>query len=420
MNSPFIEIARDSDFPLQNLPYGIFISGSSGKARAAVAIGDHVLDLSLLEKNGLFPFLPGDGFFSRRYLNDFMALSPELHSETRRRIRDVLTGVHPFFSDHPDKINSALFPREAVQLLLPVQIGDYTDFYSSRQHAENVGRMFRGAANALMPNWLHLPVAYHGRSSSIVISGTPIVRPSGQVMPPDGDHPRLQPTAEMDFELEMGFLIGAAARHGQPVSVSAAPAHIFGLMLVNDWSARDIQRWEYQPLGPFLSKNFATSVSPWIVPMEALEPFRSEGPAQSPEPLEYLRTDGNPSFNIELEIWLKTARAREAELISRTNFNSLYWNMYQQLAHHTVNGCTIRTGDLMASGTISGEQRDQMGSMLEITGRGTMPLQLKSGETRGFLDDGDEVTLRAVCRGDGYRIGFGDVRGRIVPAAEQP
>jgi fumarylacetoacetase len=305
---------------------------------------------------------------------------------------------------------------------LPAVIGDYTDFYSSREHASNVGTMFRGPDNALLPNWLHLPVAYHGRASSIVPNQAAIIRPRGQVLQPGADGPDFCPTTELDFELEMGFFIGPGNRLGEPIPIESAADHIFGLALVNDWSARDIQRWEYRPLGPFLSKSFATSISPWVVPLAALEPFRVPGPSQDPEPLPYLCSSGHWSFDIRLEARLQTAEMAKAgyqpALLTQTNFRHLYWNMAQQLAHHTVNGCNLRPGDLLASGTISGTEAGSYGSMLELTWGGERPIILPTGETRRFLEDGDRLTITGWCQGDGFQVGFGEVTGQIQPAGD--
>jgi fumarylacetoacetase len=299
-------------------------------------------------------------------------------------------------------------------MCLPVEIGDYTDFYSSRDHATNVGVMFRGKDNALMPNWLHLPVAYHGRASSIIISGTDIIRPKGQVKNDDKEFPEFKLTSQLDIELEMGFFIGQGNNLGEPVSINDAENHIAGMVIVNDWSARDIQKWEYVPLGPFLAKNFATSISPWVVLLDALEPFRIEGVEQSPEPLSYLKNE-NFTYNIELEVYLKTEKNSEPFKITHSNFKYLYWNIAQQLAHHTVTGCNLRTGDLLASGTISGPEKSSRGCLLELSWRGTEPLILPNGEKRTFLLDGDEIIIKGFCRGDGYRIGFGEVTGKILP-----
>lgn len=299
---------------------------------------------------------------------------------------------------------------------LPVTIGDYTDFYSSKEHATNVGRMLRGEENALMPNWLHLPVAYHGRASSVVISGTPIPRPKGQIKPDDEANPIFGPCRTLDFELEMGFFIGPGNSLTKSISTSEAMDHIFGLVIVNDWSARDIQKWEYQPLGPFLAKNFATSISPWIVPMTALEPFRTSGPIQDPQPLPYLQSPNESAYDIHLEVALTPEGDSTKHTICRSNCKYLYWNFCQQLAHHTVNGCNMRPGDLLATGTISGPSPDSYGSMLELAWRGTKPIDIGQGQTRKFLQNGDTVTMTGWCQGNGYRVGFGEVTGKIMPA----
>ncbi|MFW6183939.1 MAG: fumarylacetoacetase, partial [Chloroflexota bacterium] len=312
-----------------------------------------------------------------------------------------------------------LYPAQAVTMHLPATIGDYTDFYSSRHHASNVGRMFRGEENPLLPNWRHLPVAYHGRASSVVVSRTPIRRPQGQMLAPDADAPHADaphfgPSQELDFELEVGFLVGPGNALGHPLSVEEAQAHIFGLVLVNDWSARDIQRWEYRPLGPFLGKNFATSLSPWVVTLEALAPFRVEGPPQEPQPLPYLQQPQPRAYDIKLQVSLQPDGAPSATVISRSNARHLYWSMEQQLAHHTIGGCNLRPGDLLASGTISGPTPDSYGSLLELAWGGQRPLTLPHGDRRTFLQDGDTVTLSGWCQGDGYRVGFGSVTGVIV------
>ena len=323
-----------------------------------------------------------------------------------------------FLRDDEALRRRALLPADGVEMLLPVEIGDYTDFYSSREHATNVGTMFRGAENALMPNWLHLPVAYHGRASSVVASGTDLRRPRGQTKADDAQRPSFTPSRLVDFELEMGFFIGPGSALGEPISIAAAEEHIFGLVLVNDWSARDIQKWEYQPLGPFLAKNFGTSISPWVVTLDALEPFRQPGPEQDPEPLDYLRPPGPGAFDIRLEVSLQPEGEDEATRLCTSNLKHLYWSMAQQLAHHTVTGCDVRTGDLLASGTISGPTEKSYGSLLELTWRGTKPIRTKGGAERRFIQDGDRVTMTGWCEGDGYRVGFGEVSGRILPTLE--
>jgi fumarylacetoacetase len=299
---------------------------------------------------------------------------------------------------------------------LPAEIGDYTDFYSSREHATNVGTMLRGPDNALMPNWLHLPVAYHGRASSIVVSGTPVRRPCGQSKPEKADAPVFGPSRSLDFELEVAAFIGPGNDLGRAIPIAEARDHVFGLVLLNDWSARDIQAWEYVPLGPFLAKNFATSISPWVVSLEALEPFRTAGPVQQPAPLRYLNLPGDTTYDIHLEVALQSAKMSRPQVVCRTNFKHLYWSLAQQCAHHTVNGCNLRPGDLLASGTVSGPAPDSFGSMLELAWRGTKPLTLTDSDQRSFLQDGDTVTMTGWCQGDGYRVGFGEVMGRVEPA----
>ncbi len=414
----FIEISPDSHFPIQNLPYGIFKLKAGGDACAGTAIGDYVLDLSVLEEKGLFKrtALGSNKVFEQKSLNAFMSAGRDAWKQVRIVLQTILSEDNPTLRDDEALKEIALIPMKDVVMCLPAEIGDYTDFYSSKEHATNVGTMFRGKENALMPNWLHLPVAYHGRASSVVVSGTDIMRPKGQTKPAGSDSPVFGPTKLLDFELETGFFIGTGNRLGNPVNVENAMDHIFGMVLVNDWSARDIQTWEYQPLGPFLAKNFATSISPWIVTMDALEPFKTSGPKQEPEPLPYLKSNQNCAFDINLDVYIKTEKIPEPFKISQSNYKYLYWNMCQQLAHHTVNGCNTKTGDLMASGTISGPSKDSYGSMLELTWRGENPIKLPDVEERKFLEDGDTLTIAGFCQGDGYRVGFGEVTGKILPA----
>jgi fumarylacetoacetase len=406
----FIDVDPTSPFPIQNLPIGVF--QRVGKpARVGVAIGDYVLDLVSCDAAGLLP----RGMMGHDWYFGFSLERPGLR-ELRRSVSELLRHDTPTLRDNVKMRAEALIPRRDVQMLMPMRIPNYTDFYSSREHATNVGVMMRGPENALMPNWLHLPVAYHGRASSIVVSGTDFPRPYGQTKADDADAPTFGPSRSLDFELELGMLIGKGNTLGQPIPTSKAAEHVFGMVLVNDWSARDIQKWEYQPLGPFLAKNFATSISPWVVTLDALEPFRIAGPKQDPEPLPYLRCVGDHSYDIHLEVWLQTAEMTEPVRISATNSKYLYWNICQQIAHHTSNGCNLQTGDLLASGTISGPTPDSLGSMLELAWKGTRPIQLPGGETRLFLQDGDRVTMTGWCQGDGYRIGFGEVTGRVLPA----
>ncbi len=413
----FIKTSPDSHFPIQNLPYGIFSPKTGGDPRAGTAIGDKILDLSVLEQKGLLKHSSKEtNLFGRSSLNLFMSQGKKVRKEIHACLQTLLSDENGLLIDDEQLYNDCFFEMEDSHMHLPVEIKDYTDFYSSKEHATNVGIMFRGKENALMPNWLHLPVAYHGRASSIVVSGTDIIRPKGQTKPADSENPVFGASKLLDFELEMGFFIGTGNEQGDSISVVEAEDHIFGMVIVNDWSARDIQTWEYQPLGPFLAKNFATSISPWVVTMEALEEFRIKGPAQDPEPLPYLRSTGSKAFDIKIEVLLSTPKQIEPAKISSSNFKYLYWNMAQQLAHHTVNGCNMQTGDLLASGTISGEEKYERGSMLELTWRGTEPIKLPSGEERKFLQDSDTLTMTAFCQGEGYRIGFGEVTGKILPA----
>lgn len=379
------------------------------------------MNLAELDVAGVFdgPELDGKRVFRELTLNMFMSLGHKAWAEARSTIRTLLSADEPSLRDNEALRERVLIPRENVEMMRPVDIGDYTDFYSSEQHAINVGTMFRGPENALKPNWKHLPVGYHGRSSSIVISGTDLHRPRGQILPADSnDTPVFEASKLLDFELEIGFLTGPGNALGDSLSVKEAPRHIFGLILVNDWSARDIQKWEYEPLGPFLAKNWATSISPWVVPLAALEPFRVKGPAQNPEPLPYLRSEDNWNFDINLEVFLQGEQMKKPHRISGTNAKYLYWNIAQQLAHQSITGCNIQPGDLYASGTISGPDEDSYGSMLELSWKGEKPLKLPNGEEWTFLEDGDEVTMTGYARGDGYRVGFGEITGKILPAKE--
>lgn len=415
----FLEVDAESSFPLQNLPFGVF-QPAGQYARVGVRIGDWVLDLAALSEAGLCegrPPLRCD-LFDNDNLNPFLAEGRPAWRAARELISELLRADNPTLRDDAALREKLLLPVDSVQMKLPVQIGDYTDFYSSREHATNVGTMFRGKENALMPNWLELPVAYHGRASSVVASGTDIHRPRGQVKRDDAERPDYCPSRLLDFELEMGFFIGPGNQLGRPIAADDARDHIFGLVLVNDWSARDIQKWEYQPLGPFNAKNFATSISPWVVMLDALEPFRCAGPEQDPEPLPYLRCANDWSYDIELEVWLQGEKMETGRRICASNFKHMYWNICQQLAHHTVTGCPVRPGDMMASGTISAPDSDGYGSLLELTWRGTRPLIFADGEQRKFLADGDTVTMAGYCQGDGYRIGFGEVTGTILPALD--
>ena len=424
--TPFLDLPLDTGFGLHNLPYGVF-STDGEAARVGVRLGDSVVDLGLLESHGLIA-VPGAGrtpVFGHDSLNAFMAAGADAWAAVRGRLQDLLgQDGDPVLRDDSTLRDRAFVPLSDVTMHLPAEIGDYTDFYSSRQHATNVGKMFRDPENALLPNWLHLPVGYHGRASSVVVSGTDVVRPSGQQKPDDAP-PTFGPSRLLDIELELGFFVGTGNDLGTPIPIEEAGRHIFGFVLVNDWSARDIQKWEYVPLGPFLGKSFATSISPWVVPYAALEPFRLQGEAQdesagNPEPLPYLRQQEPRSLDIALSVALETPSMRESgaapAVVARTNARNLYWSPEQQLTHHTVNGCNARPGDLMASGTISGETPDSYGSLLEMTWRGTQPLSV-GGEERKFLQDGDRVVLSGEAEADGVRVGFGDVTGTIRASA---
>jgi fumarylacetoacetase len=413
----FIDVTPDSHFPIQNLPFGIF-KPAQGPARVGVAIGDYVLDLSVLEELGHFRSVEfqGRAVFSDDALNSFLALGRPAWRKAREVIQSLLSKDAATLRDDSALRARSLHARNEVTMQLPARIGDYTDFYSSYHHAHNVGTMLRGPENALMPNWKWLPVAYHGRASSIVVSGTDVRRPHGQTKAPDAAAPSFGPSRSFDYELESAFLVGPGNALGTSVPVDKAADHIFGLVLMNDWSARDVQAWEYQPLGPFLAKNFCTSISPWVVTLDALEAFRKPIPAQDPEPLPYLRAASDFTYDIRLEAHLQTAAMDSPHIITRTNFQNLYWSIAQQLAHHTVNGCNLQPGDLLASGTISGPTEESRGCMLELTWRGANPLTLPNGETRKWLEDGDRLTVTGWAQGDGYRIGFGEVTGRVLPA----
>lgn len=412
----FIEIPPDSHFSLENLPYGIF-RPNDGPARAGVAIGDYVLDLAVLEEEGHFRAVGlGDRrVFGNDALNAFLALGRPTWRGTREILQHLLAADTATLRDNDGLRKRALHRRGGVTTQLPARVGDYTDFYSSYHHAFNVGTMFRGPENAIMPNWRWLPIAYHGRASSLVVSGTDLRRPRGQTKAPDAAVPGFGPSRALDFELETAFLIGPPNELGEPIPVERATDHIFGLVLMNDWSARDIQTWEYQPLGPFLAKNFCTSISPWVVTLEALEPFRRPLPVQEPEPFPYLRAPRDFLFDIQLEAQIQTAKMDAPQTITRSNCRNLYWSIAQQLAHHTVGGCNLQPGDLLASGTISGPEEEARGSLLELTWRGANPLQLSGGETRKWLEDGDRLTITGWSEGAGYRVGFGEVTGRVLP-----
>ncbi len=410
----WVAVAADSEFPIQNLPFGIFQTATTTK-RVGVRIGDFVLDLAQMAQFGYFDdlsFAATD--FNQDFLNPMLSHGKLTTRDFRHPIADLLSIENTTFQ-HNASQQQALIAAAAVQMALPVQIGDYTDFYSSKEHATNVGIMFRDPANALLPNWLWIPVGYHGRASSVIPSEQPVVRPKGQIKPDDNADPIFAPSRQIDFELEMGFITFDGKPLGQSISTAEAEDYIFGLCLFNDWSARDIQKWEYVPLGPFLAKNFASSMSCWIVTLDALEPFACPTPAQDPAVLSYLQFEGNKSYDIKLEVALQ-APAGPEQVVSRSNFKYMYWNMSQQLAHHTVNGCNVRCGDLMGSGTISGPTPDSYGSMLELAWKGTKPIQMPDGSERRFIQDHDTVIMRGFCEQNGVKIGFGEVRSLLLPA----
>jgi len=416
----WVTVETDSHFPLENLPYGVFSTPCQPEQRIGVAIGREVLDLSIISHLFTGPLLAHkQDVFKARTLNSLMALTKEHWAEARASIASLLSAGNPTIRDDESLRSKALVPQDRVKMHLPASIGDYTDFYSSLDHATNVGTMFRGKENALMPNWKYLPVGYHGRASSVVVSGTPIRRPLGQTKPADTEPPQFGPARLMDFELEMAFFIGGPAKDlGNPIKITEADDHIFGMVVMNDWSARDIQKWEYVPLGPFGAKNLGTSISPWVVTMEALKPFAVPNYVQEPAPFPYLKHDDPYTFDVNLEVAIKPAGSSTANIVSQSNFKYMYWTMKQQLAHHTITGCNMRPGDLLASGTISGPEPSSFGSMLELSWRGSKPVPLTEGGERKFLKDGDNVIMTGVCRGKGFNVGFGSVEGVVLPAVQ--
>lgn len=411
----FINYPSDSDFSIYNIPFGVCVFNKEYIANAT-RIGDIVIDLATLFDLGYFEDIKGlsDNVFEGYTINEFIELGKPVTNQVRERIQELLL-EDSLLSKDERTLEECFYNLDEIQVMMPLHIPNYTDFYSSIQHATNVGMMFRDPANALLPNWKHLPVGYHGRASSIVLSGIDITRPCGQIKQIGSHQPIFRATKQLDFELEMAFVVNKNTDLGERISVSEAEDAIFGMMIFNDWSARDIQSWEYVPLGPFLGKNFGSSISPWIVTLEALKPFKTSSPKQEPEVLDYLKFEGDQNYDINLQVYLKPQNS-EDNLISESNYKLMYWNMFQQLAHHTVNGCNVEVGDVYASGTISGEDEKSYGSMLELTWRGTKPLQLKNGIGRKFLEDGDTVTMKAWSEKDGIRVGFGEVTGKILPA----
>lgn len=415
MLQSFVQYDQNSDFSIHNIPFGVAVFGQEYIA-CCTRIGDQVLDLATFYDYGYFDEIDGlnENVFEAYTLNEFIELGKPVTNAVRLKIQELLSADSKI-KDDEKLIEECFFDISSVNMMMPVHIPNYTDFYSSIEHATNVGKMFRDPANALLPNWKHLPVGYHGRASSIIVSGADIIRPKGQMKPADAEKPFFGPCKQLDFELEMGFIVNKNTEMGESISTKDAEDAIFGMVIFNDWSARDIQSWEYVPLGPFLGKNFGSSVSPWVVTLEALEPFRTASPKQDPEVLDYLKFEGNKNYDINLTVYLQPENGEE-NLISQSNYKFMYWNMTQQLAHHTVNGCNVEVGDLYASGTISGENPNSYGSMLELTWRGQNPLQLINGQERKFIEDNDTIIMRGFAEKDGIRVGFGEVSGKILPA----
>ncbi|MDF0720410.1 fumarylacetoacetase [Kaistella sp. PBT33-4] len=411
----FIKYAENSDFSIYNIPFGVAVFGQEYIA-CATRIGDMVIDLATLYDFGYLNDIDGltDNVFEAYTLNEFIELGKPVTSAVRLRLQELLLEGSALSADNKS-IDECFYSLDQVKMMMPVHVPNYTDFYSSIEHATNVGKMFRDPANALLPNWKHLPVGYHGRASSIVVSGTDIIRPKGQMKPADADKPVFGPCKQLDFELEMAFIVNKNTEMGESITTAQAEDAIFGMVIFNDWSARDIQSWEYVPLGPFLGKNFGSSVSPWVVTLEALNRFRTVSPVQEPEVLDYLKFDGDKNYDINLEVYIQPENGTET-LISQSNYKYMYWNMAQQLAHHTVNGCNVEVGDMYASGTISGENPRSFGSMLELTWRGQNPLELDNDGERKFIEDNDTVIMRGFAEKDGIRVGFGEVTGKILPA----
>ena len=413
----WIPIPENSDFPIQNIPFGVFIT-KEDVITIGTRIGNSAIDMGALQQLGYFEGIDlTDDMFMQDTLNDFISDGKKTWRLVRNRLAEIFDSENPKLRDNQKHKDIVIFDIKDIEMLLPVQIGDYTDFYSSKEHATNVGKMFRDPENALLPNWLHIPVGYHGRSSTIVPSGVAVRRPNGQTLPAGATEPVFGPSKLVDFELETAFITTDANLMGEPIPVDQAEEYIFGMVLFNDWSARDIQKWEYVPLGPFLAKNFASSISPWIVTMDALEAFRVKGPEQSPTPLPYLQQTGENAFDINLQVAIKPEDSVET-VVSNSNFKYMYWSMSQQLAHHTINGCRVNSGDMMGSGTISGPTPDSFGSMLELTWGGKNPIILNDGTERKFIKDNDTVIIRGYCQNENIRIGFGECASKLLPAVE--
>ncbi len=411
----WVAVPEDSDFPIQNLPLGVFKTDQL-ETRVGMRIGDYILDLKTLHVLGYLDNLPYNiAAFDSHSLNLLMKKGKLSARRLRDRVSDLLNKENTELQNNQHHVEQVLILESSAQVLMPIEIGDYTDFYSSKEHATNVGTMFRDPNNALLPNWLYIPVGYHGRSSSVIPSGQAIHRPKGQTKPNEDQGPVFGPSKMIDFELEMAFVTFDGKPLGDTISTAEAEDYIFGLVLFNDWSARDIQKWEYVPLGPFLAKNFASSISSWIVSLDALQPYGVDTPSQSPEVLDYLKFDGHKSYDINLQVAI-TPDASQETIVCNSNFKYMYWNMAQQLAHHTINGCNIRGGDLLGSGTISGPTPDSYGSMLELAWKGTKPVPMTDGTERKFIQDGDTVTMRGFCKNDKIRIGFGEVASKLLPS----
>lgn len=410
----WVEVSADSDFSIHNIPFGIY-SDDNVKHHVCSAIGEYIIDLFELESQDLLDI--DRAVFDQKYLNAFIELGKPVTNKIRTRLIEILSDEKSVLRTDKKLFDAVFKKQNSVKMLMPVQVGDYTDFYSSIDHATNIGTMIRDPKNALMPNWKHLPVGYHGRASSITVSGTNFHRPKGQQKPADSDNPVFGPTKLLDIELETAFVIGKSTQMGDSITTEKADDHIFGMCLFNDWSARDIQTWEYIPLGPFLAKNFASTVSPWIVTLEALEPFRTKGYTQEPKVLPYLEYKGDKNLDIKLDVFLKPQNGEENKICS-SNYKYMYWTMEQQLAHHTVNGCNVNVGDMMASGTISGPEPSEFGSMMELTWRGTKPITLKDGAERKFVNDNDTIIIRGYCEKEGKRVGFGECVATLLPAKQ--
>ena len=408
----WIEIPKNSDFSIYNLPFGIFSTNKNSK-RVGIAIGNNIIDLLACNELDIFKDLNiNNNVFENNFLNDFINLGKNKTNKVREIIQQQLT-------DESSKIKMSSFviiPMNEAEMHLPVKVGDYTDFYSSIEHATNIGSMFRDPSNPLLPNWRHLPVGYHGRASSIVVSGIDIFRPQGQVMPVDSDKPVFTSSKRIDFELEMGYIIGKNSSLGSSITTDDADNYIFGKVLFNDWSARDIQKWEYVPLGPFLGKSFASSISPWVVTIEALDNFRVAGPIQNPQVLDYLKFNGLKNYDINLSVSILPEKTNIETIVCKSNFKYMYWNMSQQIAHHTINGCNLNVGDIMASGTISGKSKDSYGSMLELSWGGKKNIELNDSSSRTFIEDYDSVIMRGYCEKDNIRVGFGEVKSKLLPS----